>query len=325
MAKTAQFVAQKTIDIPRIMVLPKDGQEAGGHFAPFSLDLRNVNLAVPSDDLYAKVLRTGEAQQLGLKLGSSVDEARAENYIVRELIVFDDVSYDDNAALLYDLAAQVVTHLTAYLAQDDARKVLRVHGKEIARLVYAQMRSHFVEKEVGYEVRVHQGLTVLKSSAFTAVAGEEVRSLHQAPSAGRDITRHVYGHFSRCLSDVTKFQSDPERKLAIVLERESEKWFRPALRQFQITYKMGHEHRLSQPDFVAETAETIDMLEPKRHTEMESDEVIAKRDAAALWCRRASHHNATHGGKPWRYVLIPHDAIAENMSLHSLTTAFAVE
>ncbi len=30
---------------------------------------------------------------------------------------------------------------------------------------------------------------------------------------------------------------------------------------------------------------------------------------------RASEHARTYGGKPWRYALIPHDAIAENMTL----------
>jgi type III restriction enzyme len=29
-----------------------------------------------------------------------------------------------------------------------------------------------------------------------------------------------------------------------------------------------------------------------------------------------------HGGKHWRYVLIPHDAIAENMTLLGLTKKF---
>ena len=79
-----------------------------------------------------------------------------------------------------------------------------------------------------------------------------------------------------------------------------------------------------QPDFVAETADRIYMLEPKRANEMQEAEVLAKRKAAVTWCQRATDHPATYGGKPWHYALIPHDAIAENMSLKALVGQWAV-
>lgn len=57
------------------------------------------------------------------------------------------------------------------------------------------------------------------------------------------------------------------------------------------------------------------MLEPKARNQLQDPEVLAKRDAAILWCERASAHTASCSGKPWLYVLIPHDVIAENMTL----------
>jgi type III restriction enzyme len=42
------------------------------------------------------------------------------------------------------------------------------------------------------------------------------------------------------------------------------------------------------------------------------------------WCRHASDRAASYKGKPWRYALIPHDVIAENMTLHGLATQFVV-
>ena len=47
------------------------------------------------------------------------------------------------------------------------------------------------------------------------------------------------------------------------------------------------------PDFVAETADTIYMLEPKAKNQMEDADVLAKRDAAVRWCQQASAHAAT--------------------------------
>ena len=64
------------------------------------------------------------------------------------------------------------------------------------------------------------------------------------------------------------------------------------------------------------------MLEPKAVNQLNAPIVVAKRDAAVLWCANTSAHRTNHGGKPWRYVLIPHDAIAENMTLAGLAQQF---
>ena len=44
---------------------------------------------------------------------------------------------------------------------------------------------------------------------------------------------------------------------------------------------------------------------------MEDGEVRAKARAAVAWCEHATTHELKHGGKPWSYLLIPHDAIDE--------------
>jgi type III restriction enzyme len=60
------------------------------------------------------------------------------------------------------------------------------------------------------------------------------------------------------------------------------------------------------------------MLEPKARNKMADPDVFAKKEAAEKWCSNASNYNAKHGGKPWIYRLIPHDTIAENMTLNCL-------
>jgi len=111
------------------------------------------------------------------------------------------------------------------------------------------------------------------------------------------------------------------RLLAVVLDRDAEKWFRPAKGQFQIFYRWGSEHREYQPDFVAENAGAIYMLEPKARNQIDAPEVLAKMDAARRWCKLATDYAETVGGKPWQYALIPHDTVAENMSLEGLVIA----
>jgi type III restriction enzyme len=134
----------------------------------------------------------------------------------------------------------------------------------------------------------------------------------------------IFGGFQRCLYPAQKFQSDTERRLAVILDRDAKKWFRPALGQFQIYYKSGIDHREYLPDFVAEAAENIYLLETKARNELDSAEVQAKKDAAIEWARHATEHARKNGGKPWRYLLIPHDVVAENMSLSGLSSHFSV-
>ena len=110
--------------------------------------------------------------------------------------------------------------------------------------------------------------------------------------------------------------------VVVILERESEKWFRPAKGQFQIFYKSGPDHPEYQPDFVAETKDCIYMLESKARNEMGDADVLAKKEAAVKWCGLATSHATANGGKAWKYMLIPHDAITGNMTLEGLASRF---
>ena len=56
---------------------------------------------------------------------------------------------------------------------------------------------------------------------------------------------------------------------------------------------------------------------------MVAADVLAKKEVAVRWCRQASDYAKTHGGKPWKYLLIPHDVIAENMTLDGLAAQYA--
>jgi type III restriction enzyme len=319
-AKTTELVVQQTIDVPCILVVPKGEVKSG--FKPFRLDLSAINYPAPDDELWVRHLRTQQVDVIGLGQGS-VEEQRLEDYVVNELIDFDDVAYEEHADLLYDLAEQVVAHLQGYLSADDARKVLRLHQREIARFVHAQMQNHvWQDNDVEHEVVVTRGFSALRPSAYTAVAGEEPLDVRTSPTDKSNMSKYLFGGFARCLYPVQKFQSDAERKLAVILEREALKWFKPAKGQFQIYYKWGADHPEYQPDFVAETTDRIFMIEPKASNQIGDAEVLAKRDAAVDWCRHASDHAKSYGGKSWTYLLVPHDVIAENMTIEGVAKRY---
>ncbi len=321
-AKTTALVASKTIDIPRILIVPRGEVHSG--FKPFTLALDAMNYQAPSDELWIQYLRTDQREILGLaKRG--IEEARLEDYVVSGLVDYDDVAYDEQADLLYDFAGQVVRHLRGYLDEDDTRKVLRFHQKQIVKFVHAQMQAHTWEDAVAYDVVVSKGFDELKPSAYTALEGQAPLDFRVAPTDKSNMAKYLFGGFARGLYPVAKFQSDPERVLAVILDRDALKWFRPAKGQFKLFYKLGGEHLEYQPDFVAETGDMLYMLEPKRADDMQDAEVLAKQDAAVKWCKLASEHAAAYDGKRWQYVLVPHNAILENMALEWLAKQFGAK
>jgi len=315
-------VADATIDIPGVLVVPIGRVESG--FSPFTLDLSSVQYQSVTEDLWIQHLRTAEYQVLSTGAGG-IREERLENYVVRGLVDFDDVSYDEQADLLYDLAGQVVSHLRSYLTEEESGKVLQFHQRALCALIHAQMHEpgHYWERaEGGYEVKVSHGFTALRRSAYTADAGDPAHDYRVEPADRTKIARMLFGGFTKCLYRVQKFQSDTERRFAVILERDAIRWFKPAREQFQIYYRVGSAPQQYVPDFVVETDTELLMIETKARNEMATPEVAAKRQAAEEWCVNASAHAATYGGKPWRYALVPHDVVAENMSLSALVSSW---
>jgi type III restriction enzyme len=318
-AKTVALIMQQTIDIPRILVVPKGEVKSG--FKSFTLKLDSLKYPALSNDLWIQHLRTNQREIVSLGEGG-IEETRLEDHVVSGLMDFDDISYDDNADLLYNLATQTVSHLQTYLTDDETRKVLQCYQRDIARFIHAQMQNHYWEDVIGYDVRISKGFTELKSSAYTYCEKEPFNDYRVSPSDKSNMTKYLFSGFTRCLYQVQKFDSDSERKLAVILDRDVIKWFKPAKGQFQIFYRCGHDHLEYQPDFVAETDDKIFMIEVKMRKELEDKIVNLKKDVATRWCANATDHSATYGGKPWRYLLIPHDEIAENITLNKLADMF---
>ncbi len=316
-SKTTSLVVKEMIPIPRILVVPQG--EVRSWFEPFELDLKSLRYPAPSKDLWAHNLHTDQGEAVTVS-GDGYREPRMENHVVGGLIDFNDISYDANADLLYDLAAQTVKHFQSYLPDEEVWQVLHHHQKDIAHLIYGQMQQHYREEASGYEDKISKGFTELKPSAFTVNYRQNSLDYRNSPADKSNMAKYLFGGFSKCLYAVQKFHSESERMLSVILERESLKWFKPAKGQFQIFYKSGLDHAEYQPDFVVETENAIYMLEPKSKKDLEEPLVIAKKEAAEKWCARATDHNSKHGGKPWEYALISHDKIAQNMTIEGLVS-----
>ena len=312
---------EMSIDIPKIVVVPKGEVVAG--YQDFDLDTRSINLQPVAQNILIQHLH--DLQRYKLQDGSGiVEEKRPEDYLIRGLIDFNDISYDDHAVLLYKLSGQVVAHLQTYLSnEEDVVNVLQYHQQLLVNLMHAQMQAHFVESATEYEVNVTKGFHTLRPNNYTADQNDPGRNFRAPIPDGEKhrIGTMLFGGFQKCLYPLQKFDSDPERRFAVILENDEEvlKWFKPAKGDFQIHYSSNDSY---EPDFVVETCARKFLCKPKRASEIHDPDVIAKAEAASIWCQHASDHARESGGKPWTYLLIPHDQIAEQMTLAGLAARY---
>ena len=309
--KATKLIVDNTIDIPRISVVPSGEVTSGFH--PFTLNLDGLRLQPAERELVGQNLHTNE--QFTLKSAQGIKEHRPEDYIVSALVDYDDVDYFTQSDLLYELSGQFVKYLQSYLSDEEVHQVLSHDSKLVAKNIHAQMMAHFWEKADSYEVVVNRGFTPLKDCSYTVSADHQIHKLTETVIDKQRIKQMLFGNFTKCLYPYQKFDSDTERRFAIILERFSQKWLKPAKGQFQIFYQQGNEQAEYVPDFVAETDNTILLCETKARTDMDSPEVLAKSEAASQWCKHASQNAKNNGSKPWQYLLIPHDAVGDANNL----------
>ena len=315
--KTAETYVAMSIDIPRIVIVPTGEVTCG--YKEFDLDTNSINQKPVPNDILIQTLR--QNQQFRLRSLATATEEKLEDYLVRGLIDYDDISYDDHAKLLYKLCGQVIAKLRTYLKdEEDIRNVLLYCNDQYVRLIHAQMQEHFVEEATEYEVHISKSFNVLTPIAFNAPEDETPRPFRQPVDNKKDIRSMLFGGFARCLYPVQKFDSDTERRFSVILENDKSvrKWVKPGKGNFRIHYTADSEY---EPDFVAETDDTYFLCEPKDESEMDDTTIQAKARAAAEWCKHASSVSS----KPWKYLLIPHTAVDEAKSLASLAAQYTVE
>jgi type III restriction enzyme len=325
-AKVTAAITEYSIEIPEIVVLP-DSKEITFGYRDFDLDgLERIAVRPMSDEITIEELRTQNRQYLSRNLLAK-REIRHEDYLIRHLIEHDQIDYDGHADLLYKLAGQVVARLRAYLKDDaEVESVMLSQAKmTLAPFIFEQMKQHYWETPATYKARVTRGFTRLKPTPYSKEEGREIRDHKQAVTPLGDTRRHLFGGFAKCCYPIQRFQSDDERRFAVLIDGKHEPrvkhWIKPAPKQFDIYYAKGNTY---QPDFLIEAETEMLICEVKARNELDDPIVKAKAKAASLWVLEANKVAAERGKKAWRYALIPHDAITESSTLAGLANRYGI-
>ena len=323
-AAVAAKITELTIAIPEIVVIPT--REVTFGFRDFDLiGLEAIARQPISDEIMVQRLRD-EVRTYLARRAEGAREERPENYLVRHLMDMPEVDYDSQSEFLFKLAGQMIARLRAYLPDEDGvENVLLVHGKDLARFIFEQMKQHYWETPTDYRATVARGFQLLRPQAFNVPNSQAVRNFRQPVVPAGDTRKHVFGGFQRCCYPYQRFQSNEEREFAVLIDSSNEtavlRWMKPGSRQFRIEYANGQPY---EPDFVVETTTQKLIVEVKAANEMTDPIVQAKARAATKWVHYANAHASETGDKLWAYALVPHDAVLPSATLVGLMARYGL-
>ena len=199
--------------------------------------------------------------------------------------------------------AQLEPYLDAFIdgLGDQAERVLSANlsraGARLVRLVADELRRY------------------MPPPSFESVV--KVQEFDPRRATDREVTSDRFGFsrslsyegWSRSLFDVEWFDSTPELTVAKMLDCSGEVacWVRLHINELPILW--NSEGRRYNPDFIViESNGDHLIVEVKRDSEMESDDVQAKRAAARRWANHVSADPEV--GATWRYLLVSEDDVA---------------
>ena len=308
-------IIEHTIEIPEIVIIPMNG--GSFKFNDFNLSsLSSIKYQPISDQIKITQMRTQHDMSLSHAMGTATED-RFEDYILRHLIGKDMIDYESHADLLYKLAGQAVGAVKSNLPDPkDQENVCLCHGKKIADFIFEQMKAHCEEKKSkDYRVEVTRGFTLLRPQNYSC-SKDRILDFRKPANPIRDTKKYLFGGFGKCCFHFQKFDSEPERQFAELIDSASEvdvvRWMKPAENQFQIEYETGRKYH---PDFVLETCTEILIVEVKAKNEMDDEFVKLKARAARRWVYYANKVARDAGKKKWFYLLVPHDEIRPSSTL----------
>ena len=305
----------KTIPIPRMLIQQKHDVKSG--FKDFDLGVAGLNYQPVSKEIIRRTLRTNESEILQSE-SSGAERDTPENILVNELINYPEVDYDRESELLYKLAKQAIAKLGNARSEGDLENIVLYNKRGIGKYIYAQLQQHFYLESSGFEEPLVYPFDRIKPHNFSKYTADSVHHYAETITPTNTIPSKVFSGFKKACHNLYKFDSKSEKDFAAILEKDTDvlKWLRPADSQFELYWKFNSKRY--HPDFVVETADTIFMVEIKAEKDIDDTEVQEKAEAGKKYCESATVFNLANGGKQWVYVLIPHTAVAPNMSLKGL-------
>lgn len=323
-SKTTDEVITKAEE--NTMYIPKIKVEHLGNekyiIKDFDLDLSQLDNYVPiENEILIKNLLDAMEETTIIK-GNVIDfnAVNPSKELVKLIREKSEIDYEKCPELVQKVVRQFLEFYRGKYSEEKVRNIVLMYKKDIVSKITAQIIQNLAIK---YD-DIFETVEGIKDIVYKEVLtfNDKLSSIHEAPGPGANIKSMAYKDgIHKALKVPVKFDSDPERKFAIVCESSPEviRWLRPAKEQFNITYNNGRRY---EPDFVVEDNDFYYLVEVKRKDMMNNPDVLAKKDRALKYCKVASEYNLANGHKAFKYLFIPHDEIQTNSSFKVLKDRF---
>ena len=298
-------------------------------------DLKRVAIAVPKISI--SYSSTVEFKPFTVKRGvkdfevaaSKIERYDAVNNRLLQILDADPLIVDDPENTLacslleeipefsYDDADFIIDVVNQYLSLIDGdeeikKKIVRRYAtviiEDLRKQIYASKEEH-----TEFVYNVQKDLIVFGSYAKTKLKNSDSKINYKKEVADKkNIKNYLFDGYKKSYYPVNSFDSDDERRLAVVLEEDEDviRFIKPPLNQLGLFYKAGKQYN---PDFLVETKDCKYMIEVKASNQVNNEEVQEKARAGVKWCECASEVDADK--KEWKYRLISGEDIKIGNSL----------
>lgn len=328
--QTTERYIEANIKIPQIAIyrrMPNKDTE----YKRFQLNLRPFDGLKPVEQkIIVRELLEQKTESKG-KAGFVDQHPVLSHYIIEPMLNMNEFLGSD-VALLSFFAEQVIEHIKTYTKdEEEVKKILFFNADKIAEDIAEQMNRNIIEPEMETVVKVNGDYAPLRPQKILAYYDDGELNFRQMPKNLSRIRNIVFTGFKKCLSSKTKFDSNTERELSVILEDETKviRWERlsneQAKEKIPLFYTTEDKRRAAYcPDFIVETTDEKYIIETKSQSEMTAKDVESKKEVAERWCTEATKYEKSVNGKPWSYVLIPHDKLLANTSFDKLVNDWKV-
>lgn len=295
--KKIEELKRVAISVPRIGMI----YSSEISFKPVTVKRNIVDFEIASakieryDAVNGKLLQTIEADAL------EVDDP--ENLLACSLLeVIPELSADD-AEFILDVVDQYLTLIDG--DEDEKKKIVRRYATVIIDDLREQIYSAKEEK-TEFSFQVQNDLIMFTGFVKNTMKDGRL-NFKKDVSDKKNIRKYIFEGYKKSFYPENSFDSDDERRLAVILEEDEEvvRYIKPPLNQMGLYYRAGKQYN---PDFLIETKDAKYMIEVKAANQTDQEDVIEKARAGIKWCECATQVDADH--KKWEYRMIPGDKIA---------------
>ena len=309
--ETQKQVFDSFIPIPRITTRYIKPTEY--IYNDFELDYKQYDYKVIENEVLVKNIVDNE-DTVVIK-GDYIDfEAYNPKKVIIELLIkYPEIDYEKCKHLLSKLLDGLFFYLRHKLSADDngIKNIVMMNKIDIANKIYNEIVSHITYKDGIFDKEI-VGLNThnMKSNynyKYVCPLQKDYKNLDSKNSV--DIKSVLFKDIKKSVFAEAKFDSGPEWLFAKMLDIDDSvvKWLRPAPKEFNITYAGNKNY---EPDFVVETRNMYYLVEVKRSDEILDENVIKKKDEAALYCELASKYCLSKNMKEWKYLFIRDNQIS---------------